>query len=251
MGTKINHIRQRTASNGILLTSWLEKQGVSRSEISDYVESGWLLRISTGVYRFVGDTPTLYGVLASYQAQNNLKYHIGAATALELKGFFHYINMGKPTAVIFAPVKPPLPKWISQAELDMNPLEVSSKVIGEKGIEQMEYNGMTLTVSSPERAIMECLLLSPMRYDLMDIYYLMEMLTPLRASLVQQLLENCTSVKVKRLFLFMAEKARHCWFSKLDLSRISLGSGTRSFAKGGVKIAAYDIVVSKELADYE
>lgn len=251
MGTKINNIRQRTASNGILLTSWLVKQGVSRSEISDYVESGWLLRISTGVYKFAGDIPTLYGVLASYQAQNDLKYHIGAATALELKGFSHYINMGKPTAVIFAPVKPPLPKWINQAELDMNPLEVSSKVIGEKGVEQIEYNGMTLTVSSPERAIMECLLLSPMRYDLMDIYYLMEMLTSLRVSLVQQLLEDCTSVKVKRMFLFMAEKARHRWFSKLDLSRISLGSGTRSFAKGGVKIAAYDIVVSKELADYE
>ena len=118
---------------------------------------------------------------------------------------------------------------------------MSSKVIGEKGIEQIEYSGMTLTVSSPERAIMECLLLSPMRYDLMDIYYLMEMLTSLRVSLVQQLLEDCTSVKVKRLFLFMAEKARHRWFLKLALSRISLGSGTRSFAKGGVKTAAYDI----------
>ena len=251
MGTKINDIRQLTASNGILLTSWLEKQGVSRSGISDYVESGWLLRISTGVYKFACDNPTLFGVLASYQAQTDLKYHIGAATALDLKGFSHYINMGKPTAVIFTPVRPPLPKWISQAELDMNIMEVSSKVIGVKGIEQIEYDGMTLTVSGPERAIMECLLLSPMRYDLMDVYYLMEMLTSLRVTLVQQLLEDCTSVKVRRLFLFMAEKARHRWFSKLDLSRISLGSGTRSFAKGGVKNAAYDIVISKELAEYE
>ena len=251
MGTKINDIRQLTASNGILLTSWLEKQGVSRSGISDYVESGWLLRISTGVYKFAGDNPTLFGVLASYQAQTDLKYHIGAATALDLKGFSHYINMGKPTAVIFTPVRPPLPKWISQAELDMNIMEVSSKVIGEKGIEQIEYDGMTLTVSGPERAIMECLLLSPMRYDLMDVYYLMEMLTSLRVTLVQQLLEDCTSVKVRRLFLFMAEKARHRWFSKLDLSRISLGSGTRNFAKGGVKNAVYDIVISKELAEYE
>ena len=251
MGTKINDIRQLTASNGILLTSWLEKQGVSRSGISDYVESGWLLRISTGVYKFAGDNPTLFGVLASYQAQTDLKYHIGAATDLDLKGFSHYINMGKPTAVIFTPVRPPLPKWISQAELDMNIMEVSSKVIGEKGIEQIEYDGMTLTVSGPERAIMECLLLSPMRYDLMDVYYLMEMLTSLRVTLVQQLLEDCTSVKVRRLFLFMAEKARHRWFSKLDLSRISLGSGTRSFAKGGVKNAAYDIAISKELAEYE
>lgn len=251
MGTKINKLRQQTPSNGILLTSWLEKSGFSRSEISNYMKSGWLQRITTGVYQFTGDTPSLYGILAAYQKQIEINYHIGAASALELKGFSHYITMGKPNAVVFTPVRPPLPKWLSQAELDMNLVETSSKVLGSAGIEQFDYQGQSLTVSSPERAIMECILLSPASYDLMHVYYLMEMLTSLRASLVQRLLEDCTSVKVKRLFLYMAEKARHRWFTKLDLTRISLGSGTRSFIKGGVKIPAYDIVIPKELADYE
>lgn len=251
MGTKINNLRQQTPSIGILLTSWLEKSGFSRNEVSNYLKSGWLQRITTGVYQFTGDTPSLYGALASYQKQADLKYHVGAASALELKGFSHYITMGKPDAVVFSPVKPPLPKWLNDAELDMSLVEVSTKVIGDVGIEQMDYQGQTLTVSSPERAIMECILLSPSHYDLMDVYYLMEMLTSLRASLVQQLLENCTSVKVKRMFLYMAEKARHRWFAKLDRSRIPLGSGTRSYAKNGVKIGAYDIVIPKELADYE
>lgn len=251
MGTKINTLRQQTPSNGIMLTSWLEKSGFSRNEISNYIKSGWLQRISTGVYQFSGDTPSLYGILASYQKQANMEYHIGAVSALELKGFSHYIAMGKPTAVVFSPVRPPIPKWINETDLDMNLVEVSSKVLGTAGVEQLGYQGQTLTVSSPERAIMECILLSPARYDLMDIYYLMEMLTSLRSSLVQRLLEDCTSVKVKRMFLYMAEKARHRWFDKLDLSRISLGSGTRSFMKGGVKIPAYDIVIPKELADYE
>lgn len=133
----------------------------------------------------------------------------------------------------------------------MNLVEVGSKVLGSSGIEQMDYQGQMLTVSSPERAIMECILLSPSRYDIMDVFYLMEMLTSLRSALVQQLLENCTSVKVKRMFLYMAEKAHHRWLAKLDLSRISLGSGTRSVAKGGVKVKSYDIVIPKELADYE
>lgn len=251
MSTKINNLRQQSPSNGIMLTSWLEKSGFSRSEVSCYVESGWLQRISTGVYQFTGDTPSLYGILASYQKQASMTYHVGAASALELKGFSHYIAMGKPTAVIFSPVRPPLPKWLNSAVLDMNLVEVSSKVLGSDGIEQQDYQGQMLTVSSPERAIMECILLSPTHYDLMDIYYLMEMLTSLRSSLVQRLLEDCTSVKVKRMFLYMAEKAHHRWFAKLDLSLISLGSGTRSFVKGGVKIAKYDIVVPKELADYE
>lgn len=251
MGTKINNLRQQIPSNGIILTSWLEKSGFNRNEVYDYMESGWLQRISIGVYQFTGDTPTLYGILASYQKQIGLKYHIGAASALELKGFSHYIAMGKPTAVVFSPVRPPLPKWLNDADLDMNLAEVATKVLGTIGIEQMDYQEQILTVSSPERAIMECILLSPSRYDLMDVYYLMEMLTSLRSALIQQLLENCTSVKVKRMFLYMAEKAHHRWFAKLDLSKISLGSGTRSFAKGGVKVNTYDIVIPKELADYE
>lgn len=251
MGTKINNLRQRIPNNGIMLTSWLEKSGFSRNEISNYMKSGWLQRISTGVYQFTGDSPSLYGILASYQKQAGMKYHIGAASALDLRGFSHYISMGKPTAVIFTPVRPPLPKWLNDAELDMNLEEVSSKVLGTSGIEQLDYQGQVLTVSSPERAIMECILLSPVHYNSMDVYYHMEMLTSLRSSLVQQILEECTSVKVKRMFLYMAEKARHRWFAKLDRSRISLGSGTRSFMKGGVKIPAYDIVIPRELANYD
>ena len=33
MRTKINNMRQQTPSNGILLTSWLEKSGLCKSEI--------------------------------------------------------------------------------------------------------------------------------------------------------------------------------------------------------------------------
>lgn len=251
MGTKINNLRQQIPMNGIMLTSWLENSGISRSELSDYVESGWLERISTGVYKFSGDSPTIYGILGSYGSQSNMSYHIGAASALELKGFSHYVSMGKPKAVVFAPVRPSLPKWIENADLDMQLVSVSTKIFGKYGIEQMDYQGLPLKVSSPERAIMECLSLAPKHYNLMDVFYLFEMLTSLRSSIVQQLLESCTSVKVKRLFLYMAEKSRHRWFAKLDISRINLGSGTRSFEKGGVKNAKYNIVIPKELAEYE
>ena len=251
MPTKINILRQESPSTGILLTSWLEKSGFSRSEICDYVKSGWLQRISTGVYRFSGDKPSLYGILASYQKQAGLNYHIGAASALELFGFSHYITMSKPKAVVFSPIRPPLPRWLTDAELDMTLVKVSSKALGTFGVEQFDYQGHRLTISSPERAIMECILLSHDHYNLMDVFYLFESLTTLRATLVQQLLESCSSVKVKRLFLYMADKSRHRWFTKLDVSRISLGSGNRSFMKGGVKIPKYNIVLPKELAEYE
>lgn len=75
----------------------------------------------------------------------------------------------------------------------------------------------------------------------------MEMLSILPPKNVQRLLEECRSVKVKRLFLFMAEKARHAWFEALDLDKVDLGSGKRVIAKGGVYDKKYQITIPAEL----
>ena len=79
----------------------------------------------------------------------------------------------------------------------------------------------------------------------------MEMLNGLRTNLLQQLLEDCKSIKVKRLFLFMAEKAGHSWLEDLDLSKIDLGRGKRSIVKNGVFNSKYQITISQDLANYE
>lgn len=71
---------------------------------------------------------------------------------------------------------------------------------------------------------MECLLLSPRQYGYMDLFYIMEQLTTLRPEVVQSLLETTKNYKMKRLFLYMAEKANHYWFEELDLSKIDLGT---------------------------
>lgn len=115
----------------------------------------------------------------------------------------------------------------------------------------MSYNGVDILVSTPERAFMEALYLSPTYYSLMDIYYVMEMLTTLRPKMIQQLLESCSSVKVKRPFLYMAEKANHQWFRALKISEIDLGDGKRSLSKGGVYDSKYRITIPVELKDYE
>lgn len=98
---------------------------------------------------------------------------------------------------------------------------------------------------------MECLHLAPSSYSLMDAYYIMEMLTTLRPKLVQQLLEECSSVKIKRLFLYMAEKSGHQWFNALNVSKIDLGKGDRLIAPGGKYIGKYGIIIPSELAEYE
>lgn len=252
MTTKINKIQYQVHPKGIMTSSWLEKKHISRTEQAKYVKSGWLVRMDKGLYRMASVTPTLYGALASLNTQQGLSYRIGASSALDLQGYSHYVPMGKPQAYLFTSINRRLPKWLKEREWEMNCHEICSKVFsGKVGITSIEHDGLTLSISSPELAIMECLLLMPKYYNMMDVYYLMESLTTLRPSVVTKLLEECGSFKVKRVFLYMAEKAGHAWFKRIDLSNITLGSGPRSFAKGGVKISKYGIVVPKDLAEYE
>lgn len=253
MATKINQLIQNTSENPLLFTSWLEKQGVTRMEITQYVRNGWLKRIATGVYYFTGKRPTLFSAISSYNKQLKKKCVISASTALSLRGFSHYGVLGKPLAYLQTPYTERLPTWLLKLDWDMEIRYFTTSIFSEYllGVELKEISGKKQYVSSPERAFMECLQLSPTHYLLMDLYYLMEMLTTLRPVLLQELLENCTSLKVKRLFLYMAEKSGHQWFSALDLSRIPIGKGKRSLVENGVFVPQYLISVPQELYDYE
>lgn len=72
----------------------------------------------------------------------------------------------------------------------------------------------SIKVSVPERAIMELLSLVPKEESFEGAAYLMEGLGTLRPTLVQTLLEHCRFVKVKRLFMFLAEENNHPWGKK-------------------------------------
>ena len=224
MATKIKEILSLTPQDSLFFSSWLVEQGIDRKEQTLYVRSGWLERVANGVYRFGGSIPSLYGAVASYDAQLGKKCHVGASSALDLRGYTHFVAIRYFATSVFC---------------------------DETGLEEYDYHGHKLLISGPERAFMECLHLAPSDYSLIEVYYIMEMLTTLRPKLVQQLLEGCTSVKVKRLFLYMAEKSEHQWFKALDISKVELGSGDRLITPGGKYVGKYGIVIPSELADYE
>ena len=115
------------------------------------------------------------------------------------------------------------------------------------GMTQISHKNFSLKVSSTVRAMMECLYLAPQRMELMECFELMQGLTDLIPHKVEELLERCTSIKVKRLFLYLAEKSNHSWFKYLKLDHIDLGTGTRSLVKGGIYIPKYQITVPKEI----
>ena len=61
------------------------------------------------------------------------------------------------------------------------------------------------------------------------------------------LLAECRSVKVKRLFLWFAERHNHAWLKGLDREGIDLGRGKRMLVRGGKLDTKFNITVPENL----
>ena len=248
MATKIQQILKSNPDTKILFGEWLSRQGLDAKSQYAYMKSGWLSRLSKGVYALQGTTPTLMQTISAYNYQLSKECIVGAYTALEMRGYSHYLSMGKPQAYLFTGKDDKLPTWLTQREWDMTIKYMVTSFLGDdrKGVEPFVSDGNELLVSSPERAMLECLNLPESSASLLDLYYIMESLTTLRPKLVQSLLETCTSKKVRRLFLYMAEKAGHQWFRTLNLDSIPLGTSRYMIVPTGRYIAKYNMTIPKE-----
>jgi hypothetical protein len=102
-------------------------------------------------------------------------------------------------------------------------------------------------MSSPERAIMELLDEVPERETFHQADMLMEGLRNLSPRRLQNLLVNCRSVKVKRLFFWFSERHNHAWLPKLKRKEIDLGSGKRMLVRGGKLDRKFNITVPEKL----
>jgi len=237
---------------GLVATSpWLKEMSISGQLAQRYLKSGWIESLGRAAYKRTNDEINWYGGLASLQQQLSLDIHLGGPTALSIKGSSHYARFGKERIFLFSALNQKLPKWFLDYDWG-NPIEhIKTSVLpSDLAIKEYKFNGMGIKISAPERAILECLYLSPKNFDLLECYQIMEGLTTLRPKVLQELLEMCGSIRVKRLFLYMADKARLPVLEHLDLNNIDLGKGDRSIVKDGAYNAQYRISLPKELVDY-
>lgn len=248
--TKINHLLKSMPSNTVLISSWLAKSGYSYELQRRYRSSSWFESIGGGAMKRSGEEINYEGALFALQTQAGSNIHPGGRTALSMLGKAHYLELNIHKVSLFGYDDELLPTWFRNykwgVEIDYHP---TSFLPADLGLDSIEMNNFSLKVSSAARAIMECLYLTPHRLEISDCYELMEGLNNLVPKKVQQLLEACNSIKVKRLFLYMAEKAGHEWFKHLTLERINLGEGKRSLTSNekGVYISKYEIVVPQSL----
>ncbi len=249
-GYKINRLLQSVQRNGLFFASWLIQNGYSKQLLNRYRSSNWLSSLCKGVMFRTGDTLSAFGALQSFNEQLGKRFHIAAHSALELWGFNHYVPMGKPMLMV-STTKDKMPQWMKLDVFDREIKLFKTAVFIHEQITTLTYLDWKLLISSPEQAFMECLLLTPQQYNYMDLFYIMEQLTTLRPNVVQSLLESIKHYKIKRLFLYMAEKAGHYWYEELDLTKIDLGTHKLQLVKSGVYISKYKITIPKELNDYE
>ena len=249
---KINRLLNSHPSGVVYLSSWLTENGFSTQLINRYKKSNWLYSIGSGAWMRVGVQPTYEGALCALQQQAKFSIHIGGKTALSLLGKAHYLELATQQIVLFGGSKEKLPSWFLKYDWNLKVNYFSTAFLPAKlGLQTIEYNTLNLQISTPIRALLECLYLTPKKQDLIECFEIMEGLNNLKPKQVQALLEQCSSIKVKRLFLYMAEKANHDWFNHLNLEKIDLGKGKRSLVKEGIYLTKYKITIPKALAYYE
>jgi hypothetical protein len=234
-----------------LLSPYLEKAGISRNLQQYYHRNGWLERIGQGAYIWPGDSLDWQGIVHSLQTQLCQPLHVGAHTALSTAGYAQYLRISDEEICLFSNRKRSLPGWVSKQPCSQNLALYRTEFIDDEtgGILEIRHRSFSLLVSCPERSILEAIYLVPQRLGFVEAFQLAENLTTLRPNVLQNLLEHCNSVRVKRLFMAFARKLGHSWVGKLDPTRINLGEGIRSLSPNGVYVPEYRVVLPRELVD--
>lgn len=250
--TKLRKLFEVLQQGNVITVALLNRIGISNDLRKYYLESGWIESLGRGAYKKPNDNIEWQGAVSAIQKQINIQVHIGGLSALFLQGYSHYIRLSKESLQLFSPQKTKLPKWFLDYHWELDIFHKQSSFLSNNiGLKEMDIKQISVTVSTPERAILECLYLAPQTTDFVECYQIFEGLVNLKPKLIMELLVNCKSVKAKRLFLYMAEKANHQWFQFIQTNNIDLGKGKRMLTKKGTStyIAKYLISIPKDLAE--
>jgi hypothetical protein len=249
---KLKKILHEWPAGTVSLLPWFRKFGGYRQLIKKYEKGEWIKCIGRGAYIQQNDNVDWTGGLYAIQYQQYHSAFIGGKTALELKGYMHNIPMGKGRIVtILNYENKKLPSWFQQVKWDVTIHYQTLNLFPNNpdiALTEKKINQYKVKLSAPERAILEMMALTPNHHSFEDAMHMMEGLMSPRISLLQNLLQQCTSIKAKRLFVYFADLCNMPWISNLDTSKIDLGKGVQSLCKDGKYIHKYRITVPKYLS---
>ncbi|WP_054006314.1 type IV toxin-antitoxin system AbiEi family antitoxin domain-containing protein [Cypionkella psychrotolerans] len=241
--------------------AWLLSQGIAYESFRDYVKRGWLERITRGVFRRpTPNSPSSNSIdwktcILSMQHLMGHDLHVGGTTALGEQGHAHYLRLGESAPVWVYGDN--VPNWLVKLPTDA-PINIRSRSLftdPKLGVTQDNKTSLPwdwgLTLSTPERAILEAMDELPDQESFHTLDMVFESLTTLRPRLISDLLQACRKIKVKRLFFVFADRHDHPWRKRLDPKAFDLGSGDRALAQGGRIHPRYRIMVPQDFVKPE
>jgi hypothetical protein len=198
--------------------------GISADLAVHYARAGWLTRLVRGVYGRPNDTLELHACLLLLQRTVD-GLHVGGKSALDWYGVRHNVSR-RPVLQLYGWTTTILPGWFNErfpAEYHRKRLfdEASADPLHAGPFEK--HSGAP-RVSTPERALLEVLSEVGVRQPLQEARELAESAHSLRADVLRELLQHCTSIKTVRLCLQLGRELALPWAAKLDPAQLPTGS---------------------------
>ena len=222
--SKLNRLYTSQPSGAPLTSEDLAALGISADLAVHYVRSGWLRRLARGVYSKPAETLELHPSLVVLQ-RRLAGLHVGGKTALDWYGVRHYLEQ-HPVLQLYGWVAGQLPDWFTErfpADYHRKRLfdEAPAALLQAGPFERREG---APRVSAPERALLEVLSEVGVRQPLAEARELVESSYSLRADVLRDLLQRCTSVKTVRLCLQLGRELSMPWAAKLVAADLPTGS---------------------------
>jgi hypothetical protein len=222
---KLRLLTEHLVPGAPLTSDELAKLSISADLTTHYVKAGWLTRLSRGVYAKPGDKLSVRPSLLVLQ-RTYVDLYVGGKTALDWYGYRHYITQRPVVHLYSRSTIPRLPSWFTERF----PSAYHRKRLFHETSKRLLFVGPfedrtnEPNVSEPERAALEVLSEVGVRQSLQEARELLESAYTLRADVLQNLLQQCTSVKTVRLCLQLGKELSLPWAEKLDATSLPRGS---------------------------
>lgn len=231
--SKLKNLYTRLELGAPLTSEDLAALSISADLAVHYVRAGWLTRLARGVYCRPNDTLALRPSLLLLQRKLD-GLHVGGKSALDWYGMRQYVSQ-QPVLHLYGWVAGRLPEWF----MERFPAEYHRKRLFDEHptallhVGPFERRDGAPQVSSPERALLELLSEVGVRQPLQEARELVESTYSLRADVLSELLQRCTSVKTVRLCLQLGREGALPWVDKLDPDKLPTGSDRPWVSKSG------------------
>ncbi|MFW2457413.1 type IV toxin-antitoxin system AbiEi family antitoxin domain-containing protein [Methyloversatilis discipulorum] len=222
--SKLNALYTRLPPGAPVTSEDLAGLEISADLAVHYVRAGWLKRLTRGVFCRPEDTLALHPSLLLLQRRLT-GLHVGGKSALDWYGVRQYVAQ-QPVLQLYGWVAGRLPEWFTERF----PAEYHRKRLFDEQPDALLHAGPfeqrsgAPLVSAPERALLELLGDVGVRQSLQEARELVESSYTLRANVLRDLLQRCTSVKTVRLCLQLGREASLPWVARLDPATLPTGS---------------------------